>query len=1492
MTQDSSPRDNEDIIKEICVSNGFQYSQLASNGTSIKKLEMFFSGFPRIVGLVHFPHLTSLIIVGQTISKIENLEHCPELRELWIAECQLKTIHGLENNKRISKLYLYDNQIEKIENIAHLHALDILWLSKNKLKRIENVENLKWLQELNVAGNQIQSIGHSMDNLSHLHVLNLSGNKLSSLKDITHLTKLTKLVDLSFKDPLYSCNPVCLLCNYSTHILYHLPKLVRLDSLDVSSPQMRELAEATVQKKKMYYNMRVKNTRRNLTTLQNRLNKDRRLLLQVPEERLRTIHFALKSIEQQQQSEIGSEESNNINEKEGSESSEDEIDDNEAKKPPDELGAAGESDSIEIKANKPDAEVDMHVEQIKSKIESLKQRITHWKNKIEEIEEYHKQALDQVKALTSISVDRLMLELETGGNVRFEQGSTKDVWFTTCHDLILSRFCAWDYKSYGVTGIKTHAITRVHNRLLRSRFDEKVHELACDETGFMMNKNYKKLVDYLFYVPDPTQTDNSKQVENILENGFSNEFDAAVPLSNSLFICEKRRLDDCISQAKENKFPDSCPFRHGSVIIAKVFLGKSAPAQDIGKITQEKYYKIDSVYRLRSELNHAAAMKTRDDCECSSRQCEWHILDKYLVLPEYVIDFEYHAKNPPSPFRLVNYIANNWTSHLNATNSGNSTTVYASELEQDNASLEMSPQIRPRPRIVSLSEDLLLKMGRAMSVSQITVLNLHGNGLGRLKGIGTLSQLKHLVVSFNELTRLEDIAHMPNLVEVDASFNKINSLEGMRGMSKLKTLNLSWNQLTSLRDDLTVMRKHCPLLSTLDIRSNPWIKADNLYLRVIGRLKSLTKLNGIDVTESDAASALRLVSGSRISQATIINNSRVEGVKPRSLSLLSSSEVFHDMMKLKPDAKDATWMTKVVVLNLDGQYIGKLSGLDKLENLRFASFNKNCVTKLEGLECCTNLQELSLVDNCIYKLDGLSKLTNLRHLDLSSNYLISLENSGLEKLTSLQFLSLENNRLTSLKGLHEQHSLVELYLGNNRIVNVREIFNVKALVNLMILDVYGNPVVQSDNYRLFVIYHLPNLKALDGSAIETTEESAAKDAFGGRLTTDFVAERLGHANFTEVRELDFPHCSIRTVDLGNGDAFKNLRSVNVENNSLTSFSGLINLRHLRVLCLNHNHIECIVQRPKNLKQQIRSQYSVSHQVATELLSPERLSPVMESLEVLHLGYNKINNMGGLQLGRLVNLKALFLQGNEISKIEGLEGLHELRELVLDRNKVKVIGENSFANQWNLQELHIEENRIRDLGNLHHLENLQRLYLGMNRIQDMMELEKMESLPNLIELSVIGNAVSRRLLHRPMLVFQQPNLQSIDGIPVTPEERTKAELYFMDQQPNPSNMETILPGITPHNRAGPIKVTHMPVTNDRHTIPYSGHYDDHDHRGTRKHGSKDHRAYHTAIPQGSIYSQLAGVKYQQQQHNHSSNHNGTKTYPTQSNNRGSGGNRYR
>lgn len=41
-------------------------------------------------------------------------------------------------------------------------------------------------------------------------------------------------------------------------------------------------------------------------------------------------------------------------------------------------------------------------------------------------------------------------------------------------------------------------------------------------------------------------------------------------------------------------------------------------------------------------------------------------------------------------------------------------------------------------------------------------------------------------------------------------------------------------------------------------------------------------------------------------------------------------------------------------------------------------------------------------------------------------------------------------------------------------------------------------------------------------------------------------------------------------------------------------------------------------------------------------------------------------------------------------------------------------------------------------------------------------------------------VARRLMHRIVLVFKMPQLIVIDGIPVTDEERNKAEMFFYEQ----------------------------------------------------------------------------------------------------------------
>ena len=67
-------------------------------------------------------------------------------------------------------------------------------------------------------------------------------------------------------------------------------------------------------------------------------------------------------------------------------------------------------------------------------------------NFVVRIDNYHKQTVKLLDSLSRTSLNRLEIELETGGNVRFEQGIPNDLWYTTCNDLLLSRFCAWDFK--------------------------------------------------------------------------------------------------------------------------------------------------------------------------------------------------------------------------------------------------------------------------------------------------------------------------------------------------------------------------------------------------------------------------------------------------------------------------------------------------------------------------------------------------------------------------------------------------------------------------------------------------------------------------------------------------------------------------------------------------------------------------------------------------------------------------------------------------------------------------------------------------------------------------------------------------------------------------------------------------------------------------------------------------------------------------------------
>ncbi|XP_056401266.1 leucine-rich repeat-containing protein 9 isoform X2 [Hyla sarda] len=1365
---------SEEIIKELCMCNGVNYDRIRQDGPATKTLEMFFSGYPQMVGLCYFPNLTNLTIVGQSIESICNLESCPLLEELWITEGQLTRIEGLQVCHHLKKLFLYHNSITTIEGLENLEKLEVLWLNDNEIEVIEGLDTLQSLKELNLAGNLIHSIGSCLDPNVHLERLNLSGNKISSFKEITNLSRLPNLKDLGLKDPQYSPNLVCLFCNYVTHVLYHIPQLQRLDTYDVSHKQIKDLAESTVMKKLMYYNMRMKTVRRQLREELEKLKDLKNKLKQTPQDRIKRLIFLVKSLEEDQSDDslqaLNKNQNNIFKSYDHTE----------------QQSAIEEFKSLEKEeSNGSDSVLK---EQICQKLSALKERIQFWTQRMDEIDTFHEKEVVRTEQSFDVLSQFLQTELETVGNVRFEEGTPADSWFKSCYDLILSRFCAFNFKTFGITGVKINRIVRVHNRILRFRFEERLQDYLDNEDGTAA-VNYKKMLEYLFYTLDPIMSFEKNNLLHILEDGFKmtkssqlydQEQEEAVRLANSLGFYESPKLEE--EANKETNHYDPELFKHGKLIISKVFLGHSVQAQEFLPINPTNFPDATSVFRplkLNSSTecspdDEICPSKEHENCDCSLRRCDWFVFDTDLILPEYVVEYEYITQGMSN--KTCNFTA----------------VEFSDEIKLDEDVISMEPIIKSRPKIIALDEGTILSIAKANLYSQITILNLHDNSLSKLKEISKLNGLQKLIISFNEVTSLEDVSNLPNLEYLDASHNRVISLEGFKGNGKLKYLDLSWNQLTRTMDEINVLRKHTAHLLTLNLAYNPWHKPALVRKTAIGRLKSLTHLDGALVTGEEVSESSKFPAGARITQALLKITARTDSIRPRCLSLLPSAQIISQISKnsLDPYAEfNNSWYHMITTLNLDGQNLSRITNLEKLENLRWVSFSHNHLSRIEGLQNCVKIEELCLDGNCITKLDGLSKLVKLWHLSINSNQLTSFNREVIDNLSHLHFLSAENNHISSLAGLQKAHSLIELYLSNNQICDNQEIYHLKGLNNLVILDLYSNPIsLKHENYRLFLIFHLTSLKALDGSAMDPVECENAKDMFGGRLSSDMVAEKIGHQNFTKLQELNWRSSSIRSVDLVPADQFMNIHTVNLENNNMTSFSGLIFLPHVKNLYLNYNHIESILPRQKSqnhltnrqiLHQKVNSSgYGQQGKNNRDTLFGESLSPIMQSLEVLHLGYNGISNLQQLQLSRLRNLKSLFLQGNEISQVEGLEGLQFLQELVLDHNRIKVITETSFAKQSSLISLRMEENRLRDVNNLHPLVKLKKLFIGFNKIQEVSELE---AIPTLQELSISGNPISRKMFHRQLIVLRLQNLQILDGIAVTSEEKARAEMHFLEQQ---------------------------------------------------------------------------------------------------------------
>lgn len=289
----------------------------------------------------------------------------------------------------------------------------------------------------------------------------------------------------------------------------------------------------------------------------------------------------------------------------------------------------------------------------------------------------------------------------------------------------------------------------------------------------------------------------------------------------------------------------------------------------------------------------------------------------------------------------------------------------------------------------------------------------------------------------------------------------------------------------------------------------------------------------------------------------------------------------------------------------------------------------------------------------------------------------------------------------------------------------------------------------------------------------------------------------------DIKYLDLIHLKIGSLEDLNLSRFKELESLCLRQNLLTSMSAVSELpaetmeeldlydnrinhisSHVNKL-VNLTNLDLSFNKIKNIKNidklvKLENLYFVQNKIR-EIKNLETLQKLknlelggnkleeisdtmlkLPSIEQLWLGKNKIPRLENLS--NLVNLRVLSIQSNRLTKIEGLEKLVNLEELYLSHNGISKI--ENLENNTKLTVIDVTSNRISKLENLSHLVNLTDFWCSYNQVSSFDEIAKeLGKLPELDTVYFEGNPIQTSnptAYRRKLRLNLGPSLTKIDA----------------------------------------------------------------------------------------------------------------------------------
>ncbi|XP_077019500.1 dynein regulatory complex subunit 3 isoform X8 [Tamandua tetradactyla] len=218
------------------------------------------------------------------------------------------------------------------------------------------------------------------------------------------------------------------------------------------------------------------------------------------------------------------------------------------------------------------------------------------------------------------------------------------------------------------------------------------------------------------------------------------------------------------------------------------------------------------------------------------------------------------------------------------------------------------------------------------------------------------------------------------------------------------------------------------------------------------------------------------------------------------------------------------------------------------------------ILRIDNLWPFESLRKLQLDNNVIEKIEGLESLTRLVWLDLSFNNIETIE--GLDTLVNLEDLSLFNNRISKIDSLDALTKLQVLSLGNNQIYNMLNVIYLRRFKDLRTLSLSGNPISESEDYKMSIYAYLPDLTYLDFRRIDEHAKELAEAKHQYTIDELRHRENLAQAKQEDEqarREELEEHKAAFVENLNGSLLFDSMYSEDVEGSKLSHLPGISEL---------------------------------------------------------------------------------------------------------------------------------------------------------------------------------------------------------------------------------------------------------------------------------------------------------------------------------------------